>query len=71
MKKTAKTLGKHAINLYSSGITCFVKIMDVKKLWRDIEDDLVIKDQVAALDYFLVYSFGDYLALILVAVHMV
>ena len=45
--------------------------MDVKKLWRDIEDDLVIKDQVAALDYFLVYSFGDYLALILVAVHMV
>ena len=67
-EKTAKALGKLAINLYSSGISRFVKIRDVKKLRQDIEDDPVIKDQMAALDWLLVYTFGDYLAGILVAV---
>ena len=49
-EKTAKALRKLAINLYSSGISRFVKIRDVKKLRQDIEDDPVIKDQMAALD---------------------
>ena len=70
-EKTAKMLAKHAINLYSKGISRFVKISDVKKLRQDIEDDPVIKDQMAALGCLLVYTFGDYLAGILVTVHMV
>ena len=36
--KTTKALGKNAISLYSSGISRFVKIRDVKKLQQDIED---------------------------------
>ena len=70
-EKTAKALGKHAINLYSSRISRFVKIRDVKKLRQDIEDDPVIKDHMAALGCLLVYTFGDYLTGILVAVHTV
>ena len=69
--KTAKALGKHAINLYSNGISCFAKIRDVKKLLQGIEDDPVIKYQMAALGYLLVYTFGDYLAGILEAAHTV
>ena len=57
--------------MYSSGISQFVKIRDVKKLWQDIEDNPVIKDQIAALGCLLVYAFGDYLAPILVFVHTV
>ena len=70
-EKTAKALEKHAINLYSSGISRFVKIRDVKKLRQDFEDDPVIKDQMAALGCLLVHTFGDYLAGILLAVHTV
>ena len=66
-ENAAKALGKHAINLYSSGISHFVKIRDVKKLRQDIEDDPVIKDQMP-LGCLLVYTFGDYFAGILVAV---
>ena len=65
-EKTAKALGKYAINLYSSGISWFVKIRDVKKLQQDIEDDPVIKDRMATPACLLVYTFGDYLAGILV-----
>ena len=68
-EKTAKVLGKHAINLYSRGISWFVKIRNVKKLRQEIEDDPAIKDQMATLGCLLVYTFGDYLAPILVAVH--
>ena len=41
-----KALGKHIINLYSSGISRLVKIRDVEKFQQDIENDLVIKDQM-------------------------
>ena len=61
-EKTVKALGKHAINLYSRGISRFVKIRDVKKLPQGIEDDPVIKDEMSALGCLLVYTFGDYLA---------
>ena len=57
--------------MYSSGIFQFVKIRDVKKLWQDIEYNPVIEDQMAALGCLLVYTFGDYLAPILVFVHTV
>ena len=60
-EKTVKTLGKHVVNLYSSGISRFVKIRDVRKLQQDIEDDSIIKDQMAALGCLLVYTFSDYL----------
>ena len=36
--KTGKALGKHVINLYSTGISWWFKIKDVKKLRQDIEN---------------------------------
>ena len=68
-EKAAKALGKYAINLYSRRISWLVKIRDVKKLRQDIEE--VIKHQMANLGCLLVYTFGDYLAPILVAVQTV
>ena len=70
-EKTGKALGKHVINLYSSGISRVVKIRDVKKLRQEIENGPNIKDQMANLGCLLVCVFGDYLAPILVAVHTV
>ena len=67
----ATALGRYAINLYSRGISRFVKIKDVKNFCQDIEDDAIIKDQMANLGCLLVYAFADYLAPILVAVHTV
>ena len=68
-EKTAKVLGKHVINLYSNGISRWLKIRDVKKLGQDIENDPLIKDQMVNLGCLLVYTFGDYLAPVLVGVH--
>ena len=68
-EKTAKALGKHMIKLYSNGISRFVKIKDVKKLCKDIEDDPIIKDQMVNLGCLLVCTLSDYLALVLVGVH--
>ena len=70
-EKTGKALGKHVINLYSTGISRVVKIRDVKKLKQDIEDDSIIKDQMANLGYLLVCTFDSFLAPVLVAVHTV
>ena len=44
---------------------------DVKMLCQDIEDDPLIKDQMVNLDCLLVYTFGDYLALVLVGFHTI
>ena len=38
-EKPGKALGKHAINLYSAGISRMAKIRHVKKLQQDIEND--------------------------------
>ena len=38
-EKTGKAWGKHVINLYSTGISRMVIIMDVNKLRQDIEND--------------------------------
>ena len=59
--KTGKTLGKHVINLYSFGISQMVKIRDVHKLRQDIENNPVIKDQMASLGCLLVCTFDNFL----------
>ena len=70
-EKTGKALGKHVINLYSTGISRILKIRDVKKLQQDIENDPIIKDQMANLGCLLVFTFGNFLVPVLVAVHKV
>ena len=61
--KKLKALGKHVINLYSTDISRWLKIKGVKKLCQDIENDPIIKDQMANLGYLLVCTFGNYLGL--------
>ena len=58
------------LNLYSTGISRVVKIRDVKKLQQDIENDPIIKDQMANLGCLLVCTFGNFLAPVLVAAHV-
>ena len=70
-EKTGKALGKHVINLYSTGISQWLKIEDVQKLREDIENDTIIKGQMAGLGSLFVCTFGNYLAPILVAAHTV
>ena len=70
-EKTGKALGKHVINLYSTGISRVVKIRDVEKLQEDTESDPIIKDHMANLGCLLVCTFGNFLALLLVAEHTV
>ena len=70
-EKTGKVLGKHVINLYSTGISRLIKIRDVKKLQQDIENDPIIKHQTAKLRCLSVYTFGNFLAPVLVAAHTV
>ena len=70
-EKTGKALGKHVINLYSTGISRMVKIRDVHKLRQDIKNYPIIKDQMACLGCLLLCTSGNFLAPVLVAVHMV
>ena len=70
-EKIGKALGKSVINLYSTRISRVVKIRDVKKLQQDIENDPIIKDQMANLGCLLVCTFGNFLAHFLVAAHAV
>ena len=46
-----------------------LKIRDVKKLQQDIEDDPIIKDQMAGLVCLFACTFGNFLAPVLIAVH--
>ena len=57
--------------MYSTGISQVVKIRDVKKLQQDIENDSIIKDQMANLGCLLVCTFGNFLPPVLMAVHRV
>ena len=68
-EKTGKVLGKHVIDLFSTGISRWLKIKDVKKLHQDIENDPIIKDQMAGLGCLFVCRFGNYLAPVLIAAH--
>ena len=53
----------------STGISRWAKIRDVKKLCQDIENDPIIKDQMAGLAYLFVYTFGDWFIPNLIAAH--
>ena len=44
VKKTGKVMGKHVINLYSTGMSRVIKIRDVKNLQQGIENNPIIKD---------------------------
>ena len=55
--------------MYSTGIYQWLKIKDVKKLCQDIENDPIIKDQMADLGCLFVCTFGNYLATVLIAAH--
>ena len=68
-EKTGKALGRHVINVYSTGISRMVKIRDVHKLHQDIENDPIIKDQMTGLGSLLVCTFVNFLAPVLVAAH--
>ena len=68
-EETRKTLGKHVITLYSTRISRWLKIKDGKKLGQGIENDPIIKDQMANLGCLFVCTFGDYLAHVLIAAH--
>ena len=57
--------------MYSIGISRWLKTKDTKKLRQDIENDLLIKDQMVNLGCLLVYTLGDYLVPVLIAVHTV
>ena len=46
-----------------------LKFRDSKKLQQDIENDLIIKDQVANLGCLLVCMFGNFLVPVLIAAH--
>ena len=70
-EKTGKALDKHVINLYSTGISRVAKISNVKNLKQNIENDPIIKDQMANLSCLLVCTIGDYLAPTLVTVNPV
>ena len=66
-EKTGKALGKHVLNLYSTGISRWLKIKDATKWRQDIENDPIIKDQMANLGCLFVCTFGNYLAPVLIA----
>ena len=68
-EKTGKALGKHVINLHSTGISRRLEIKDVKKLRQGTENDPIIKDQMANLGCLFVCTFGDYLVPVLIAAH--
>ena len=68
-EKTGKALGKHVINLHSTGISRRLEIKDVKKLRQGTENDPIIKDQMANLGCLFVCTFGNYLAPVLIAAH--
>ena len=70
-EETATALGKHVINLYSTGVSQWVKIKDVKKLRQDIKNDLLVKDQMVNLGCLLMYTLGDYLPPVLAGVHTI
>ena len=70
-EKTGRVLDKHVINLYSTGISRWLKIKDTKKLQQDNENYPLIKDQIVNLGCLLVFTLGDYLVPVLIAAHTV
>ena len=69
-EQTAEALSKHVINQFSKGISWFVKIRGVKKIRQEIKDDPIIQDQMFNLGCLSVCALADYLASLLVGVHI-
>ena len=67
-EKTGKGLGQ-ACHYSVFCISQWLKIKHVKKLRQDIEIDPIIQDQMANLGCLFVFTFGDYLATVLIAAH--
>ena len=57
--------------MYFTEVSRVVKIRDIKKLQQDIENDPIIKDQMANLGCLLVWTFGDFPAPVLVVTNTV
>ena len=55
--------------MYSTSIVQWFQIKDVKKVRQDIDNDPIIKDQMANVGCLFVCTFGNYLAPILIAAH--
>ena len=53
----------------STGISRWLKIKDIKKLRQDIENDPIIKDKMIGLGCLFVFTFGNYLAPVLIVAH--
>ena len=64
-------LGKHVINLYSTGIDRWLKIKDVKTLRQNVENDPIVQNQMVNLGCLFMCTFGDYLAPVLIAAHTI
>ena len=62
-------MGKHVINLYSTGIDRWLKIKDVKTLRLNVENDPIVQNQMVNLGCLFMCTFGDYLAPVLIAAH--
>ena len=68
-ERTGKTVSKHVVNLYSTGVSKIVKIDNIDQLREDIDEDPIIRDSMAEVGALLVETFGRYLAPLLVLAH--
>ena len=68
-QNTGKAVSKHVVNLYSTGISRFLKIDSIEQLRKDIDDDPIIKDSMAEVGALLVSAFGPWLSPLLVVAH--
>ena len=68
-ENTAKTMGKHIVNLYSNGVDKLLKIDDLKQLKKDINDDPIIRDSMADIGGLLLITLGKWLSPMLIACH--
>ena len=68
-ERTGKTVSKHVVNLYSTGVSKIVKIDSIDQLNKDIDEDPIIRDSTAEVGALLVEMFGRYLAPLLVLAH--
>ena len=66
---TGKAVSKHVVNLYSTGVSRFLKIDSIEQLRRDIDNDPIIKDSMAEVGVLLVSAFGPWLSPLLVLAH--
>ena len=68
-ENTGKAVSKHVVNLYSTGVSRFLKIDSIEQLRLDIDGDPIIKDSMAEVGALLVSAFGPWLSPLLVLAH--